>query len=100
MFRTGRFLRATFAALVVPVSAASAFGQCAMCRAALLNSRDGAALIEGLRQGIVLLLAIPLLITAAVLIRLRRAARVRAEDATAQTVPDGEALWSGHAAGD
>jgi hypothetical protein len=69
-----RFLLATLGAVVLPVSVAA---QCAMCRASLLNSQGGAELIEGLRQGIFLLLAIPLAITAAVLIRLKQAARMR-----------------------
>ena len=108
MPRIGQFLRAMSAVLAVSVfvaaGAASAFAQCAMCRAALLNSRGGAELIEGLRQGIVLLLAIPLLITATVLIRLKRAARVSKgvseEGAAVQRVHAGESLLPGHAASD
>jgi hypothetical protein len=56
-----------------------ALAQCAMCRASLLNSEGGAELIAGLRQGVVLLLAAPLVIAAVVLIGLRRA---RAEAAS------------------
>lgn len=92
MPRTGQFLRAALAVLGVPVSAASAFAQCAMCRTALLNSPGAANLIEGLRQGIVLLLAIPLLITATVLIRLKRAAQLSADAAPGPNVHDGESL--------
>jgi hypothetical protein len=71
-----RFLGATLAAVAQPFFALSAFAQCSMCRASLLNSQGGADLIEGLRQGIILLLAIPLLIAATVLIRWKRARRL------------------------
>ena len=87
MTQAFRFLLAMLGAIGLPISAAA---QCAMCRASLLNSQGGAELIEGLRQGIVLLLAIPLLITATVLIRLQRAAKVSEEAATGQRVQDGK----------
>ena len=70
------------AALVFPLSATSVFAQCAMCRASLLHSQGVAELLAGLRQGIVLLLAMPLVIAAMVVLRLRRAARERAKPAT------------------
>jgi hypothetical protein len=79
-----RFMAVLLAAFALLFSAASALAQCAMCRASLLHSQGGAELIEGLRQGIVLLLAIPLIIAASVLIRLQRAARASGEPATQQ----------------
>jgi len=97
MTQTLRFLLAMCGIVVLPISAAA---QCAMCRAALLNSQGGAELIAGLRQGIFLLLAIPLLITATVLIRLKRASRVSAEAAAGQRVQAAESLLSEHAASD
>ena len=84
MTQARRFLVVLLAALALPISTTPAFAQCAMCRASLLHSQGGAELIEGLRQGIVLLLAIPLIIVAIVLIRLRRAAQANAELATEQ----------------
>jgi hypothetical protein len=79
-----RFRVVLFTAFALLFSTTPAFAQCAMCRASLLHSQGGAELIEGLRQGIVLLLAIPLIIAASVLIRLKRAARARAAPATQQ----------------
>ena len=78
------------AALALPLSTMSALAQCAMCRASLLHSQGAVELIEGLRQGIVLLLAIPLIIAAIVLIRLKRAARASNESATQQRMRNGE----------
>jgi hypothetical protein len=53
----------------------AAVAQCAMCRAALLNSPDTQQLIVGLRQGVAVLLAVPLIISVIVLRRLRRPQR-------------------------
>lgn len=93
MKRSFRFGPAVLAAIVLPLAQASAFAQCAMCRAALLGSREGAALIAGLRQGIVLLLAIPLIITALVLIRIKRAARQGDEFTTDEHIPNGASYF-------
>jgi hypothetical protein len=87
MTQTSRFLLAMLGAIGLPIAAAA---QCAMCRASLLNSQGGTELIEGLRQGIFLLLAIPLLITATALIRLKQLARVNEEAANGPRVQDGK----------
>jgi hypothetical protein len=95
MTRPHRFSSVLLAALAAPLFATLTHAQCAMCRASLLNSQGGAELIEGLRQGIILLLAIPLIIAASVLIRLKRAARVSDGSATQQKMQDGESDWQG-----
>jgi len=90
MTQARRFTVVLLTALGLLFSTTSVFAQCAMCRASLLHSQGGTELIEGLRQGIVLLLAIPLIIAASILIRLQRAARARAEPATQQRMHNGE----------
>jgi hypothetical protein len=84
MSRARGFLGVLLVPLALLPFTAPAWAQCAMCRASLLHSQGGAELIEGLRQGIVLLLAIPLVIAASVLIRLKRAARTIAAPAPQQ----------------
>jgi hypothetical protein len=69
-----RFLTPLIGAMATLFCSASALAQCAMCRASLANSRGDSELIEGLRQGSVLLLAVPLAIAATLLLRLKRAA--------------------------
>ena len=67
------------------------FALCAMCQATLAGSPDAAALIEGLRQGIFLLLAIPLLIAAAFWMRLKREPDSHEPAEAQQSIQDGEA---------
>ena len=43
-------------------SSVTLHGQCAMCKAAVANAADGGALARGLNQGILFLLAIPILL--------------------------------------
>ena len=81
MTQARRFLVPLLAALAPPLFPLSAWAQCAMCRASLLNSQGGGELLEGLRQGVIFLLAIPLIIAAMVLIRLQRASGASAESA-------------------
>ena len=90
MTQACRLPLAMLAALALPISTMSAFAQCAMCRASLLHSQGGTELMEGLRQGVVVLLAMPLIIAALVLIRLQRAAKASAEPATQQRMHNGE----------
>lgn len=70
-----RYRRFSFwvAAAIAWSQSAVAFAQCAMCRASLLHSQGGAELIAGLRQGVLLLLAVPLVISAIVLLGIYRA---------------------------
>lgn len=84
-------IRVALAAASLLFTAMPGFALCAMCRANLLNSPGTAALIEGLRQGIFLLLAIPALIAAVVWMRLKRAPDSREHSAAQQSIQDGEA---------
>jgi hypothetical protein len=54
---------------------AIAFGQCAMCKEALVRSEEGRRLIAGMNNGILLLLAMPFLIVGFVGWRFYRAYR-------------------------
>ena len=83
--------RAALTAALLLFPARPGFALCAMCQATLANSPGAAALIEGLRQGIFLLLVIPLLIVAAVWMRLKRAPDSHDHAAAQQSIQDGEA---------
>ena len=53
----------------------AARGQCAMCRTAIANSADGAALARGLNLEILFLLAIPMLLVGSISFLIRRSHR-------------------------
>lgn len=72
---TRALLFALAAAAVLVVAASSADAQCAMCRAALESSAEGRALIAKLNRGILLLLAAPFGIAAAVAVALAKSRR-------------------------
>jgi len=89
IIRTG--FRIAVPGAVLFLKATPGFALCAMCQATLANSPGAAALIEGLRQGIFLLLVIPLLIVAAVWMRLKRAPDSRSHKTSQHSIQDGEA---------
>jgi hypothetical protein len=68
-------LVALAAALVLFAVASQAGAQCAMCRTALESSAEGRALIEKLNLGIMLLLAAPFGIAAAVAVAMAKSRR-------------------------
>jgi hypothetical protein len=69
-------------ALVVIMVEATGFAQCAMCRTALENSVEGQAIAEGLKNGILFLLAAPYAIMGAVGYGVFRALRKSKKDAS------------------
>ena len=68
MLQRGKQLWSSFTvALMLALLPASAFAQCAMCRASL-NSSDGAAMAKSLNLGIIVLLIPPVTIFCAIFI--------------------------------
>lgn len=63
----GKLWSAVAAMLLVALSSAPAFAQCAMCRAAF-NGGSGAALAQSLNRGIIVLLIPPVAIFCAIFI--------------------------------
>ena len=73
---------------IAAASASVASAQCSMCRATLLTSKEGQALIGGLRQGTVLLLAVPFVIVTWIAMRVRRAVQASAQELPEQPTDD------------
>jgi hypothetical protein len=74
MGRAGTWLLGLLAAPGLLSNATPAIA-CAMCRATLLNEQGGGDLLGGLRQGVLLLLAVPLLIVGTMILHWKRAAK-------------------------
>jgi hypothetical protein len=76
------FSTALFLALTVLMTASDSVAQCAMCRTALENSVEGQAIAEGLKNGILFLLAAPYAIMGGVGYGVFRAFRKKGKDVT------------------
>ena len=75
----GRSWRSGLCWGLLSLAATSALrGQCAMCKAAVTGSADGEALARGLNQGILFLLAVPVVLVGAISLLIWRSCRAPA----------------------